>query len=284
MENENVKLTPEQLEYYRKTNPKYFSQIISYYSVNDPTYYRSVVEPFLINLQKANKKKNRNIVIIVSLILVIILIIGYIRSQDPEFQKKMEVEKKEKELKAQQDVQNKKDEEQKKIAAEKEKKDQQAANENQKKQESDNNQNQAKQEENKQPKINDEVTVGNFAYKVFDVEFKKTIGNNYFKKTADGIYLLINLGILNTSKESRTLDNSMFKLVDDGGIEFETSSDATSTLELSGYKSMFLKKCQPNIPTNGVLIFEVPNNKLIYNLKVSGGFWTGKTGSIRLIK
>ena len=130
MENENVKLTPEQLEYYRKTNPKYFSQIISYYSVNDPTYYRSVVEPFLINLQKANKKKNRNIVIIVSLILVIILIIGYIRSQDPEFQKKMEVEKKEKELKAQQDVQNKKDEEQKKIAAEKEKKDQQAANEN----------------------------------------------------------------------------------------------------------------------------------------------------------
>ena len=121
-------------------------------------------------------------------------------------------------------------------------------------------------------------------YKVLEIKFKKSIGNSYIKKTADGVYLLINLGILNTSKESRTLDNSMFKLIDDNGLEFESSSDATSTLTLSGTETIFLKKCQPNIITQGILVFEVPDSKSIYNLQVSGGFWSGKTATIKLIE
>jgi hypothetical protein len=44
-----------------------------------------------------------------------------------------------------------------------------------------------------------------------------------------------------------------------------------------------LKSCNPNIQKVGYLIFEVPN-KGVYHLKVSGGFWSGKTGDIRLTR
>ncbi len=295
MENFSERLTIDQLEHYHKTNPQYFSDIVKYYREYDSIYYKDVVEPYLIeleNIKKVKKSKKRTMAIIVAspfiiilILLVVLFIIGLIKTQDPNYKMEMEAQKREKELKARQEEQLKKDKEQKIIAEEIENKEKQSKIDKQKEQETLDNQIKNEQELiNQQPRIKDEVSVGNFTYMVSEVLFKKTVGNSYIKKTADGIYLLINLGILNTSKESRTLDNSMFKLIDDNGIEFETSSDVTSTLELSGVKTIFLKKCQPNIVTQGVLVFEVPDSKSIYNLKVSGGFWSGKTATIRLIK
>ena len=64
------------------------------------------------------------------------------------------------------------------------------------------------------------------------------------------------------------------------GTSFETSTDGETTLEMSGTETLFLKQFNPGIQKNGVLIFEVPV-KNIYDLHVSGGFWTGKTAIIR---
>lgn len=133
-------------------------------------------------------------------------------------------------------------------------------------------------------KIGDSVEVGNFVYKVNGIKFTKRVGNEYVNTTADGVYLLVGLSIKNISNESRTIDNSLFKVVDDAGTQYEFSVQGSTSLEMSGGKSLFLKQCQPNISTTGVLIFEVPDNKRNYYLQLSGGVWSGKTAKIKLSK
>lgn len=140
-----------------------------------------------------------------------------------------------------------------------------------------------KVEENKveYKKIGDVIEVGNFVYRIDGIKFKKSLGNEFTNETADGIFLLISMSIKNISKESRTLNNSMFKLTDSQGAEYESSSRGTTALEMSGSNTLFLKQCQPNITTSGLLVFEVPS-KDVYDLKLSGGFWSGKTASVKL--
>jgi len=140
-----------------------------------------------------------------------------------------------------------------------------------------------------QARIGDDVKVGNFTYKVKDVGFIKNIENDFVNQRADGIYLLIELSIKNTSRESRTLDSSMFKVKDQAGVIYEYSTEGSTALDIvmsaeKSYKSLFLRQCQPNISTKGVLVFEVPDKKKTYTLEVSGGVWSGKTADILLQK
>ncbi|GAB4490497.1 MAG: hypothetical protein OHK0019_09390 [Saprospiraceae bacterium] len=130
-------------------------------------------------------------------------------------------------------------------------------------------------------KIGDAIEVGNFVYRVEGVQFKKKLGNEFVSETADGIFLLVQMSIKNISKESRTLDNSMFKLVDEQEAEYESSTRGTTAVEMSGGQTLFLKQCQPNIQTSGLLVFEVPS-EAVYDLKLSGGFWSGKTAAVKL--
>lgn len=130
-------------------------------------------------------------------------------------------------------------------------------------------------------RIGQPTEVGNFIYTVEKTTFRKSIGNEFLNQQADGIYLLVTLSIKNISNESRTLDNSLFKLTDDQGTEYESSTDGSTALEFSGGKSIFLKQCQPNITTRGTLVFEVPQ-KDEYNLHLTGGFWNGNTSVIRI--
>ncbi|MCX6355104.1 MAG: ankyrin repeat domain-containing protein [Candidatus Aureabacteria bacterium] len=130
--------------------------------------------------------------------------------------------------------------------------------------------------------IGDKVAVGNFIYTVNGIKFYKTVGNEFTRKRADGVFLVIDLSILNRDSQTRTLDASMFKMLDTSGTEYNYSIDGSTALELSGVSTLFLKQCQPKIPTRGKLIFEVPNPTPVYILKVSGGFWSGQSADIIL--
>lgn len=129
--------------------------------------------------------------------------------------------------------------------------------------------------------IGKEVSVGHFSYTVNSINFRKSVGDEFIGETADGIYLLVNLSIKNTSDETRTLDSSCFYLTDVNGVKFEYAIDASTALDLSGHKTLFLKECQPRIKTNGVLIFEVPE-KDVYYLHLAGNFWGTKSARIIL--
>jgi hypothetical protein len=116
------------------------------------------------------------------------------------------------------------------------------------------------------------VQIGYFVYTIQSVSFRKSVGNEFMSETADGIYLLVNLTIKNISDETRTLDGSLFAVTDKNGTKYEHSTEASMTLEMSGSKTLFLKACQPNITTKGVLVFEVPE-KGEYYLHLIGSFW-----------
>lgn len=130
-------------------------------------------------------------------------------------------------------------------------------------------------------KIGDEISVEHFVYKVNGIKFAKTLGNDFAIETADGIFLLVDLNSKNIDTEEHTLDNNMFKLIDEKGVEYECSTDGTTALEMSGKKTLFLKQHNPNIQKQGFIVFEVPQ-KGVYNLMLSGGFWTGKTAKVKL--
>lgn len=130
-------------------------------------------------------------------------------------------------------------------------------------------------------KIGDQVEIGNFSYVVNNASFAKSVGNEFMKETADGIFLIANMTFRNNDNEQHTLDNSFFKLTDENGTEFETSTDGSTALEMSGKNTLFLKQCNPHITKSGLIIFEVPEKK-VYDLHLSGGFWSGKTAVVKL--
>ena len=129
--------------------------------------------------------------------------------------------------------------------------------------------------------IGDEIQVGNMAFKVNEVGFLKTIGNEMVNETADGVFMLLSVTLMNTGKKSMTIDNSLFKLQDANGAEYEFSSRGATTLEMIGKTTLFLKQCQPNIATSGILIFEVPSESE-YILNVSDGMWSSNSGKVVL--
>ncbi len=131
-------------------------------------------------------------------------------------------------------------------------------------------------------KIGMDVPVGKFVYTVKSVKFAKRLGNSMTNQTADGVFLLVNMTIRNNDTETRTLDGSLFKIKDTGGTEYEHSSSGSTALMLSGGKPLFLKQCQPKIPTAGILVFEVPDQSSPYVLELSGGYWSRQHAQVAL--
>ena len=132
-------------------------------------------------------------------------------------------------------------------------------------------------------KVGDVVTVGYFAYFITNYQFLKSIGTNY-SKTADGIFLVIDLRILNTSSETRTIASEMFSVFDSHGLKYEPSNEGSTALLMDGYETLLLKEIHPRIVTQVKLVFEVPSESENYLLQVTGGFWTGKTADIYMIQ
>lgn len=133
----------------------------------------------------------------------------------------------------------------------------------------------------KYAKIGESIEVEHFIYRVNSIQYEKSLGNEFMTQKADGIYLIIDLSLKNQDNEEHTLDGSLFQLTDTRGTEYESSTDATTALMMSGNETLFLKECNPNIQKQGYLAFEVPG-KGEYYLRLSGGFWTGETATVKL--
>jgi len=127
-----------------------------------------------------------------------------------------------------------------------------------------------------------EVPVGKLVYTVTSVKFARHLGNSMVGETADGVFLVVGMTILNKDSETRTLDGSLFKVKDSAGTEYEHSTRGSTAVQLSGGKTLFLKQCQPKIPTKGILVFEVPDQGHPYFLELSGGFWSGQHAQVAL--
>ncbi len=117
-------------------------------------------------------------------------------------------------------------------------------------------------------KIGDTAHVGYTSYAVWKVFYRDKLSNNqYLNQPPDATYLFVDLTVRNNDKAARTI--APFKLIDENGAEYETSSKAWS---VEGGIGM-LDSLNPGVSKRGYIVFDVPRGKH-YKLEISGGYWS----------
>jgi hypothetical protein len=125
-------------------------------------------------------------------------------------------------------------------------------------------------------KVGDRVVVGERAYTITNVRTASSIGDDFTKKEATGIYVIVTMTIENIGKETGTMSTNDVKIIDSQGRTFESDSSAWASLK----DNILLKQIQPGLPVKGETIFDVPKG-ITCNLQVSEG-WGSKKALISL--
>jgi hypothetical protein len=121
--------------------------------------------------------------------------------------------------------------------------------------------------------LNETVQDGDLAFTVTSVEKVKTLGNQYSKKTAQGMYYVIAMKVENKGKKTATFDSSMAKVKDAEGREFERSIDGQTAKSMSeGKTDMFLQQIQPSLSVSGDLVFDLPEGMKSPTILLKGSF------------
>lgn len=129
--------------------------------------------------------------------------------------------------------------------------------------------------------IGETVDVGDVTYVVNSVDSATNVGGEY-GQNSKGTYLLVNVTVTNNGDESLTVDNSLFKLLNDGK---EYDSDSAAGIYANDDSSFFLESVNPELSLTGNVVFDVSDtviNSESKQLQVSTGFWGTETGLINL--
>lgn len=125
-------------------------------------------------------------------------------------------------------------------------------------------------------KIGDTAHVGYTSYAVWKAFYKNQLSDNqYLNQAADATYLFVDLTVRNDDTKARTIPP--FKLIDENGSEYETSSKAWSVDGSIGV----LDSLNPGVEKRGYIVFDVPRGKH-YKLKISGGYWSSDEALVSL--
>jgi len=119
------------------------------------------------------------------------------------------------------------------------------------------------------------IHVGYTSYKVLRSWWSGKVDtyNNPNLNLADAMYLFIEIIVRNDDTKSRSIPP--FSLVDESGTSYSRSGE-----NVEGSFGMF-DSLNPDVSKKGVILFDVPVSHG-YKLKVSGGFWSGKSTLIKL--
>jgi cytoskeletal protein RodZ len=126
-------------------------------------------------------------------------------------------------------------------------------------------------------KVGDRVVVGERAYTITDVRTASSVGDDFTKQTATGIFVIVTMNVENIGKESATMSSTDVKIIDSEGRTFESDTEAWTALK----ENILLKQIQPGLPVVGQTIFDVPKG-ITANLQVSSGIWGTDTKLISL--
>ena len=114
------------------------------------------------------------------------------------------------------------------------------------------------------------ITVGS-------VESIDSVGGEYLKEKAQGVFKVVEVSITNNQKDAITVDANSFKLMDNQDREFKYSTQAQTAYDIGngGKSDFFLKQLNPGLTQTGKIIFDVPADAQGLVLKARGGM-TGK--------
>ncbi len=130
-------------------------------------------------------------------------------------------------------------------------------------------------------KIGEIVKVGDVEYVVNSKSLSQNVGGDY-GKTANGIYLIVNVTVKNTGKKSITVTDDFFKLLK-GDTEYET--DGAAGLYANEEAKFFLSELNPENSITGNVVFDLSNetaNASGLQLQVQTGIWGTQKGKISL--
>jgi len=99
--------------------------------------------------------------------------------------------------------------------------------------------------------------------------------NQFLNERPAAIYLFVDLTVRNDDKKARSVPS--FKLVDENGAEYETTSKVWAVEQSFGV----LDSLNPGVERRGVIVFDVPQHRN-YKLKVSGGYWSHENALVEI--
>ncbi len=122
-------------------------------------------------------------------------------------------------------------------------------------------------------------TVGDFAYTFNRITMPTSVGSGFLEKSADGLFVVIDVTVENLSKEPRYWD-SYVTIVDDKDRTYERDTSAEVYL---GNEALIFENLQPGLPKRGIIIFDVPTN-LKGAIKVTSNIFSGDTAYVSFQK
>lgn len=139
----------------------------------------------------------------------------------------------------------------------------------------------------KTPHLGEAALVGSLTVGLDDsIEVSNQVGDNYLNVKSNGEFWIIEVGVRNDDKESRTIDASMFTLVGPGGITYDADSTAGMYINSNG-TGFFLESINPGIQVNGYIVFDMPPELRSdigqFKLRVSSGVLFAGTKNVDFI-
>ncbi|CCY47075.1 putative uncharacterized protein [Firmicutes bacterium CAG:822] len=122
--------------------------------------------------------------------------------------------------------------------------------------------------EKKTVNMGEKVTVNDVDYIVNEKKIQKeiSVASGYFKYTADGNYLLINITITNNSKSSINIDSTDFRLKDENGATYSASIlTSVDNMDMLNFETI-----NPNATESGYIAYDIANTDLHYTLTIDG--------------
>ena len=129
--------------------------------------------------------------------------------------------------------------------------------------------------------IGQEVPVGDVVYIVNSKEVNTNVGGE-FGKTANGIFLVLNVTVKNNDKEAITVTDDFFTLLK-GDVEYK--SDSTAGIYANQDANFFLTEVNPENSVTGNVVFDITEetaNDPSIQLRVQTGYFGTETGVINL--
>uniref|UniRef100_A0A6M3J1D6 Uncharacterized protein n=1 Tax=viral metagenome TaxID=1070528 RepID=A0A6M3J1D6_9ZZZZ len=120
------------------------------------------------------------------------------------------------------------------------------------------------------------VNIGYTSYAVWRSWWSSKLSDNQFlDDKPDAMFLFIDLTIRNDDKKARSIPP--FKLVDENGAEYETTSKGWAVEGSIGV----LASLNPGVEKKGTIVFDVPQSHS-YKLNLSGGYWSGEDAFVTI--
>ena len=126
--------------------------------------------------------------------------------------------------------------------------------------------------------------VDEVVYTVAKAEKGKALGNEMVRREADGVFYVLWVVAVNTSKKTHDVTTAIMKLVDDQEREFDPSTEGALALAMSGDKGAqpFSAQVQPGVTKNFKLVYDAPADAKGLKLHIPAGFGFGRSADIKV--